>query len=212
MPPTLAVTDAITTLNQAEARFSLRRAESLQFFSEWLADLPTLTEQEQASLDHIQQVYLYQRADGPLAEGAVNLLLTSPLLYLASLCDPPFKIRAEVPIRVELADGETTLQGRMDALVLRDRLWIVVVESKRTTFPVLDAIPQALAYMMATPNADQPSFGLVTNGNQFMFVKTMQTSTPQYDFSDDFSLFSRRRNELWDVLQILKLLKGAIAP
>jgi len=211
MPQTLAVTDVITTINQAEARFDLRRVTDRQFFSEWVETLPELTVQEQATLDHIQAVYLYQRAYGSLAEGAINLLLLSPLLYLAGLCDPPFKMRAEASVKIEIADGETTLQGRIDTLILQNHLWIVVVESKRTTFPCPDAIPQALAYMMANPNPDLPSFGLVTNGDQFIFVKSAKTPSPQYDLSDDFSLFSRRRNELWDVLRILKRLKGAIA-
>lgn len=209
MPQTLAVIDVITTINQAEDRFNLRRAADLQFFPEWFEALPELTEQEQQRLDHIKTVYLYQRADGSLAEGAVNLLLLSPLLYLAGLCDPPFKIRAEVSVKIEIVDGYKTLQGRIDTLVLQNRLWIVVVESKRTTFPCPDAIPHALAYMMANPVPDLPSFGLVTNGDQFIFVKSAKTPIPQYDLSDDFSLFSRLCNELWDVLRVLKRLKAA---
>jgi Type I restriction enzyme R protein N terminus (HSDR_N) len=210
MPQILAVTDAVTTINQAEARFNLRRATDPQFFSEWTEALPELTGQEQETCNRIKTTYLYQRADGSLAEGAVNLLLTSPLLYLAGLCDPPFKIQAEVSVKIEIADGDTMLQGRIDTLVLQNRLWIVVVESKRTTFPCPDAIPQALAYMMANPNPDLPSFGLVTNGDQFIFVKSAKVPFPQYDLSDDFSLFARRRNELADVLKILKRLKVAI--
>lgn len=210
MPQTLAVTDVMTTLNQAEACFNLHRAEDPEFFSEWNKELPQLTEQEQQTLERIKTVYLYQRADGPLAEGAVNLLLTSPLLYLAGLCDPPFKIRSEVPVKIELSDGETTLQGRIDTLILQNRLWIVVVESKRTMFPCPDAIPQGLAYMMANPHPDLPSYGLVTNGDQFIFVKLLKLPSPQYDFSDDFSLFSRHRNELANVLQILKRLQQTI--
>lgn len=210
MPQTFAVTDVITTLNQAEAQFNLRRASELQFFPEWFENLPELDEQERQTLDRIKTTYLYQRADGVLAEGVVNLLLTSPLLYLAGLCDPPFKLRAEVSVKIELDDGDTMIQGRLDTLVLKNSLWIVVVESKRTTFPCPDAIPQALAYMMANPNSDLPSFGLVTNGDQFIFVKSAKYPSLQYDFSDDFSLFGRRHNELWDVLRILKRLKDVI--
>jgi Type I restriction enzyme R protein N terminus (HSDR_N) len=211
MPQALAVTDIITTLNQAEARLNLSRTLDPQFFTEWFEGLPELTETEQQTLDRIKTTYLYQRADGVLAEGTVNLLLTSPLLYLAGLCDPPFKIRSEASVKIELEDGDTPLQGRIDTLVLQNRLWIVVIESKRTTFPCPDAIPQALAYMMANPNPDLPSFGLVTNGDQFIFVKSTKSPLPQYDLSDDFSLFARRQNELWDVLRVLKRLKGTIA-
>lgn len=210
MPQTFAVTDVITTLNQAEAQFNLRRASELRFFPEWFENLPELDEQERQTLDRIKTTYLYQRADGVLAEGVVNLLLTSPLLYLAGLCDPPFKLRAEVSVKIELDDGDTMIQGRLDTLVLQNSLWIVVVESKRTTFPCPDAIPQALAYMMANPNSDLPSFGLVTNGDQFIFVKSAKYPSLQYDFSDDFSLFGRRHNELWDVLRILKRLKDGM--
>ncbi len=173
--------------------------------------MPTLTTQEEATLDRLKATYDYQRADGVLAEGVINLLLISPLLYLAGLCDPPFKIRAEVSVKIERIDGDTMLQCRIDTLVLQQQLWVVVVESKRTTFPCLDAVPQALAYMMAAPYPDRPCFGLVTNGDQFIFLKVVQAPTPQYDWSDDFSLFSRRRNELGEVLQILKRLKAAIA-
>jgi hypothetical protein len=48
-------------------------------------------------------------------------------------------------------------------------------------------------------------FGLVSNGGQFMFIKLMNQMGLQYSLSDEFSLY-RQRNELWDVLKILKRL------
>jgi hypothetical protein len=65
------------------------------------------------------------------------------------------------------------------------------------------ALPQALAYMMANLNPEQPIFGLVTNGSHFIFIKLVQSREPQYDLSDEFSLH-HRHNQLYDVLQILK--------
>ncbi|MFM7372413.1 MAG: type I restriction endonuclease, partial [Sphaerospermopsis kisseleviana] len=91
--------------------------------------------------------------------------------------------------------------GRIDALVLNNNLWIVLVEAKRSSFSFLVAVPQALTYMTASPNGDKPTYALVTNGDHFMFVKLQQS---QYDLSDDFSLFKRSSNELYRVLQILK--------
>ncbi|MHC5760070.1 MAG: hypothetical protein ACYTXR_20195, partial [Nostoc sp.] len=38
-------------------------------------------------------------------------------------------------------------------------------------------------YMMANPNPSKPVFGMVTNGDDILFVKVMQTNTPQYDLS-----------------------------
>lgn len=54
-----------------------------------------------------------------------------------------------------LDDGEEILRGRIDVLVLQNQLWVMVLESKKTTLSVWAAVPQALAYMMANPN---PSF------------------------------------------------------
>jgi hypothetical protein len=64
------------------------------------------------------------------------------------------------------------------------------------------ALPQALAYMSSNPS-EMPKFSLVSNGEQSMFAKL---ASGQYAFSDEFSL-NRRRNELWDVVQILNRIK-----
>ncbi|HEY9600497.1 MAG TPA: restriction endonuclease subunit R, partial [Allocoleopsis sp.] len=98
------------------------------------------------------------------------------------------------------------------SLILQEHLWIVLVESKRTSFSVEIALPQALAkhpvrviaYMAANPQPEQPTFGLVSNATYSMFVKLHQS---QYSFSEDFSL-NRRQNELYDVLRILNRLKA----
>ncbi|MEG4812382.1 hypothetical protein QUA82_33105 [Microcoleus sp. F8-D3] len=71
-------------------------------------------------------------------------------------------------------------------------------------------MPQALAYMLANPNPERPVFGMVTNGENFMFVKLqIQEEVPKYELSNVFSLLPRG-NQLYDVLHILKRL-GRIA-
>ena len=70
-------------------------------------------------------------------------------------------------------------------------------------------MPQTLAYMLANPNPERPVFGLVTNGGNFIFVKLQINEFPQYEVSNVFSILPRR-NQLYDVLQILKRL-GRIA-
>ena len=57
--------------------------------------------------------------------------------------------------------------------------------------------------MIANPNPERPIFGLVTNGSHFIFIKLIQSREPQYDLSDEFSLY-QLHNQLYDVLQILK--------
>jgi type I site-specific restriction endonuclease len=98
-----------------------------------------------------------------------------------------------------------TIRGFIDVLLVQERLWIFVVESKRTSIPVPAALPQLLAYMLASRQSDRAVFGMATNGDEFVFLKLSQGETPQYDASRTFSLFPRR-HELGEVLRILKRL------
>ncbi len=198
-----AITKRITTLNQVEAKFNLRRTEDEQFFTEWFADLPELTQEEQTTLDQIKARYRYHRANGPLAEGAVNLIVVSRLLELAGFYDPPFKLLAEVSVEITTEVEDEILRGRLDFLVVLDQFWVVVIEAKHTDLDIELAIPQTLAYMIATPHPDRAAFGMVTNGSSFVFLKLTQQALPQYDISEVFSLLPRR-NQLYEVLQVLK--------
>ena len=198
----LAVTDFLTSLAEVEAVYGITANPTPDFFSEWTTQLTDLTEAEQARLDIIKRRYLYHRQHGHLLENAVNFLVISPLLELAGLYDPPYLLRSEVPVRFELEDEQKVYQGRIDALVIQQNLWVVLVESKRTSFNMTTALPQALAYLAYSPQ-ERPKFALVSNGEYSLFVKLSQK---EYAFSDDFSL-NRRRNELWDVLRILNRLK-----
>ena len=214
---TIVVTNAITSLREAESRFNLERIEDLRFFQEWQIELPKLQQVEIEALDRIKRGYLYKRADGYLtAESTVNLLLTSPLMYLAGLCDPPFKLQAEKSIEISLESENTVLKGRIDALVLSAQFWLVLLESKQTKFSFTVGIPQALAYMMASQNVNKPIFGLVTNGDNFIFIKLVKSASnglagkAQFDLSDDYSMYARTQNELYQVLQIMKQIAQLI--
>ena len=204
----IAVTEAVKSISQAEQLFGLRRATNANFFSEWQDNLPTLTAGEEASCDRIKASYLHNSADGPMTESTVNLLLVSPLLYLSGFCDPPFKIWGEAPVEVEAQVDNTLLRGRIDALVLQDRIWLTLVESKQAKFSFSMAIPQALTYLMGSPNKSEDSlFGMVTNGDGFLFLKLRKMPQPVYALSDDFSLFRQSENQLYSVLRILKRLR-----
>jgi type I site-specific restriction endonuclease len=88
-------------------------------------------------------------------------------------------------------------------LILQERLWILLVESKQTSFSVEVALPQAIAYTVANSQPEQVAFGLVSNGASSIFVKLDRA---QYGFLDEFSL-NRRQNELYEVLKVLNRLK-----
>jgi predicted type IV restriction endonuclease len=212
MPISLAVTEAITSINEAESRFNLSRNSDLQFFSEWQENLPELTQAERQTLDRIKNSYLYNSADGAMTEATVNLLLVSPLLYLAGFCDPPYKLRGEKSVEIAVEERDETYRGRIDALVLQNQFWLTLVESKQTKFSFSVAIPQALAYMMANPHSARSTFGLVTNGDSFLFIKLVKEPVAQYDLSTDFSIFARPQNELYEVLRVMKRIGALIAP
>lgn len=198
-----AVTQIVKTLNDVHERFGLRRSPNEQFFTEWYVNLPSLDELEQETLDRVRQRFRYHREAGQVTEGAVNAIVVSRLLEMAGFYDPPFRLRSEVSVDIETVDQDETLRGRIDFLVVQGQFWRAVIESKETEFDVEVGIPQILAYMMANPNRDKPLFGMVTNGNSFIFLKVRLGENPEYDFSETYSLLSRT-NRLYEVLQILK--------
>jgi hypothetical protein len=209
MVSTVGIGEAIKNLNDLRTRFNLNQTQSDSFFSEWYEDLPELSDREIEALERIKRRYDYHRASGPLLEGTVNVVVVSALLEIAGFLDAPFTIRSPQSVKIEIEDPVETITGLIDVLVVQEQLWILVVESKRTSIPVPSALPQVLAYMMASPHRDRPTFGMATNGDEFMFIKLSLDRVPQYDISDTFSLLPRR-NRFPEVLRILKRL-GAIA-
>ena len=205
MVSTVGITDTIKSLSDLQTRCNLYQAEDEKFFNEWLTDLPQLNPQEQSGVTRIKRRYDYHRVDGLLLEGTINLLVVSPLLELTGFLDSPYRICSPYGINLEIEEPEATIRGFIDVLVVQEKLWIFVVESKRNSIPVVTAIPQLLAYMLTTPHRDQSVFGMATNGDEFIFIKLAITDKPQYDVSRTFSLFPRR-HELAEVLQILKRL------
>ena len=209
MAKVIAVTEAIKSLAEAESRLNLSRTEDEAFFTEWQAQLPSPSDSEQTALDTLRRRLLYHRADGELLEGAVTLLGASPLLELAGFYDPPFRMKAEAAIEIAIDDGEETLRGRIDILILPNQLWLIVLESKKTRISTRSALPQALAYMMANPDLDKPRFGMLTNGDDVLFVKLRAQPTPEYGLSRAFSIYTVP-SELRSAFQVLKHLGQGI--
>lgn len=206
----VAITKAINTLAEAEQRFQLSRTEADDFFLEWRDDLPTLTDDEQTAVKELRRRYLYQRAQGQLLENTVTLLFASPLLTLAGFYDPPFLLKAEESVQIKLEDPSEVLEGRLDVLVLKNQFWVMVLESKKTALSVWAALPQTLAYLMANPHPEQPSFALMTNGDNSVFVKLTRSNGGQYNFSRVFAALTSNQ-ELYGILQVLKQLGHAMS-
>lgn len=209
MAKVIAVTEAIKSLAEAESMLNLSFPEDEAFFTEWQAQLPSPSDYEQTALDTLRGRLLYHRADGELLEGAVTLLVASPLLELAGFYDRPFRMKAEAAIEIAIDDGEETLRGRIDILIFPNQLWVIVLESKKTRISTRSALPQALAYMMANRDLDKPRFGMLTNGDDVLFVKLMAQPIPQYALSRAFSIYTVAR-EMRSAFQVLKHLGQSI--
>ncbi|MHC5722712.1 MAG: restriction endonuclease subunit R [Nostoc sp.] len=193
-----------------EERFSLQLAEDEAFFTEWFDNLPEVTDLEKPDLDKIKLHFLRLVKYPPLSEETVKLVVLSPLLNLAGFYDEPFYIRGEQSIQVSAEDEGEIIRGRIDILVIQEKFWLLVIESKRSSFSLLEAIPQALVYMLANPSQDKPAFALVTNGSNFIFLKLTKENQPKYAISDQFTLL-KRKNELYQVLSVLKNLSQSLS-
>lgn len=193
------------SLNDVETKFGLKECQDTSFFPEWQENLPTLTTVEQQSLDQIKANFLYL-SKWPTTEEVVKLVVLSPLLSMAGFYSPPFRIRSEASIQLSLEEEDKEVRGRIDVLVLQDQLWVLVVESKEASFSLKAAIPQCLAYMMAAPTLSRPTFGLVTNGSEFRFLKLVHGQAV-YGLSELLTL-QRQDNDLYPVLAILKSLSA----
>jgi predicted type IV restriction endonuclease len=172
------------------------------FFAEAQEDFPTLSEIEWAALNRVKQNFLDQLQSRLLIEETVKLVVVSPLLDLAGFYRAPYQIESEVPIQLEIPHEDAIVQGRIDTLVVRRSLWIVLVESKRTQISVHTGVPQALTYLLSRPEQTMPGYALVTNGSEFLFLKQLAT---HYATSNLFSMMNTG-NDLGQVLQLLRRL------
>jgi hypothetical protein len=209
MTQVLAIGKAVESLSLVEAKFNVMQSMDNTYFGEWCEHLPELTKSEQATLDHYRQRFLSHRYRGNLSEGTVDRLLVSPLLDLAGLYEPNFAITTETSVEIVAEEDNQVYRGRIDALVIEGQFWVLVIEEKATRFDMENALPQALTYMLGSPNLAKPVYGLATNGNHFAFLKLQQRHHKEYAMSDTFSLRSRH-NELYEVLQVLKQIRDRL--
>jgi predicted type IV restriction endonuclease len=196
------------SLYELEENFGLQLVTNADFFTEWTNDLPSLNDAENFSLERVKTNYLNLTQRRPMSEEAVKMVVLSPLLDLAGFYQPPFEIETEKSTDIFAEDESIIVKGNMDVLVIQKRLWVLVIESKSTVFDVMTALPQALAYMLDTPNLKLPTFGLLANGREFVFVKLVHQEKPKYARS--YALSIERDAELQQVLSVLKCISQLI--
>ncbi|HEY9853161.1 MAG TPA: restriction endonuclease subunit R [Leptolyngbyaceae cyanobacterium] len=190
------------TLSDLESKFGIELVEDEQFFPEWVDNLPEITDIEKQRLDRVKASYL-NLVKYSLLEEAVKMVVVSPLLDMAGFYLPPFRLITENQVQIAIEDEQTIIKGKIDILVVKERFWVLVIESKRSGISLEAGLPQALAYMLGSPNLDKPVLGMLTNGSSFRFIKLVKENLPKYGLSNLFDIRDRG-NELYDVLSIMK--------
>jgi hypothetical protein len=122
------------TLHEVEIKFGLQENQDASFFTEWEENLPELSDVEKQRLDEIKANFLYL-SEYSMSEELVKLVMISPLLAMAGFYNPPFSIHTENAIQISLEDKyEKVWRGKIDVIVLQEKLWVLVIESKEAGF------------------------------------------------------------------------------
>jgi hypothetical protein len=192
-------------LHDLRTQFNLHRSTAADFFQEWQVAGAALSDREKDILDRVRHNYLYL-LEYPVIESIVKMVVLSPLLDLAGFYEPPLRVQGEANIQVSGEDEGVVIRGCIDVLAVQDTLWILVIEAKNSEFSLTKAMPQALAYMLSNPQSNQPTFGLVLNGSECLFLKLVPGDMREYATSNMFSMLNQG-NDLYRVVQILRELK-----
>lgn len=189
--------------------FGLQLVQDDQFFSEWQENIPEITDLDKQLLDKVKAGYFNLLNYPPLLEDVIRMAILDPLLFIGDFYLAPFYVKSEESVDIAVEDGGTIVKGKIDTLVLKDQFWVMTIESKRASFSIEAGLSQILAYMLANPHSEKPSFGMITTGGSFIFIKLVKGETPQYATSDIFDI-RNRGNELYSVLSILKKLSQLV--
>ena len=197
------------TLHDVKTKFNFQLCEDEQFFREWMDDLPEITDEEKRYLDKVKAGYT-NSADHSTIEDTVKMVVLAPLLFLADLYLNPFHIEAEKSVELITVDEGILVRGSIDVLLLIESFWVVAIEAKRAQYSVEAGLPQLLFYMLNDSSPEKVTFGLLTNGSSFRFIKVIKQDIPQYAVSKLFDIGSPG-NELYEVFRILKRVAGIIS-
>lgn len=197
------------SLSDLREKFALERDRLDSFFEQWLAEAEQLSDFEQQALVRLKRNYENIIETNPLEE-VVKLVVVAPLLDLAGFYQPPFSIRTEVSTKLVVADAGQTFTGSIDVLVVKQRLWVLVIESKQSRFDVTSGIAQALSYMLSQSSSAEPAtgidrFGMVTNGREVVFLKLNSQQPLVYTQSRVYQVIDAEE-DLTHILQGLKII------
>jgi hypothetical protein len=199
---------------EVEENLNLIEVSAEDFFRELDVPLPALDELAEHWLDKIQSDFLSLKKHN-FPEGIVQILVLPHLLAAANLSALPFYPNIKESVEIELDDDPRSdeagmiIRGRIDCFMMHPQLWAIVVESKRSQLNVRMGLAQALTHMMASPNDDLPTYGLVLNGTDFLFIKLVKGDRNRYAVSRPLTMYDPDR-DIHQTVQILRKLRSIV--
>jgi hypothetical protein len=185
--------------------FGIQLVLDEQFFFEWQENLTEITDLDKQLLDKVKVGYFNLLNYPPLLEDVVRMAIIDPILFIGDYYVYPFSVKSEESVDIAVPDEDVIIKGRIDTLILQDKLWVMIIESKKASFSIEEGLAQILAYMLGSPNQDKINFGMIATGSEFIFVKLAKNNPPVYALSKGF-LMRNPGNDLYDILRILKRL------
>jgi hypothetical protein len=196
------------SLGEVYRKLNLKKSSDRNFFHEWRDVNSELSEQDYERLDQLKDE-LQGIQEYPTDVEVVKMYGLGSVLRLAGMAKDPFLPSAGYRIEIDLNNGsqnESVVHSKVEIIITHPNLWAIVIETKRSSPNVLEALPQALTHMVASKENDRPIYGLCTNGTEFIFVKLLKSDVNQYALSSPFSIYDQDSNKLFDVVNILKHL------
>ncbi|MBG1269584.1 restriction endonuclease subunit R [Nostoc sp. WHI] len=176
-----------------------------------LLGLESLTDFEQQELSQIRNLFRSYYAAGKISEGQIKFLFLAPLMKLAGFYNSSIKITLEENIvGISVEDEDTNIKGRMDILainktqgrVVTTPFWILVIESKNSSFNASEGLPQLLTYAYKSLENQTSVWGVTTNGMDYQFVYIQQGNPPIYQLLPKLDI--TRSESSIELLQVLK--------
>lgn len=206
----------LTSLDTRNLR--LKDVHRLFKFEEQLNDsfasllvLEKITEFEQQELQQMRNIFREYYSDGKISEGQIKFLFLAPLLKLAGFYQPSIKMSLEENIAdISVEDEDTIIKGRMDILAVNKTqgkkittpFWILVLESKNSSFNASEGLPQLLTYTYKSLENQTSVWGLTTNGMDYQFVYVQQGNPPIYQLLPKLDI--TRSESSIELLQVFK--------
>ena len=198
-------------LSLKEVQCLLKFEEQLNGSITSLLCLESLTDFEQQELSQIRNLFRSYYAAGKISEGQIKFLFLAPLMKLAVFYHSNIKITLEENIAdISVEDEDTNIKGRMDILAVsktQERIvttpfWILVIESKNSSFNALEGLPQLLTYAYKSLENQTSVWGVTTNGMDYQFVYLQQGNPPIYQLLPKLDI--TRSESSIELLQVFK--------